>query len=313
MMIVKSCNKTKFALEKRITSNDAGISLSQFLQLNYPQCSRRSLRRQIDDGAVFINDRPIRLAKAVLLEGDCIQCQSPVRQSEKRFLPIKALWEDDRYCVVFKPAGIESDKIPALFDHPFLTLLHRLDKGTSGVLLMAKDRASAQRGWDCFRKRRVVKSYLALIEGAVQLKKTVCLPQRPRLQFKLKPLWELALNDQKASDTAVAITHFETLKSQGAATWLWCRPHTGRTHQIRLHAAYLGHPIVGDVDYGDGSSNQISRLMLHAHRVIIPELGIDVSAKLPGEMSAVAGKFNAILPQEQLNDLEKKFVTLSHQ
>jgi 23S rRNA pseudouridine955/2504/2580 synthase len=233
-------------------------------------------------------------------------------KTEKTFIPsaLKAslenhiLFEDAFIIALNKPSGfavhggsgIDSGVIEALRalrkNAPFLELVHRLDKETSGCLLIAKKRSALRALHELFRGEGIEKTYLALLTGCWQRKK----------------LWveaPLLKNSTQSGERKVLVsragkpaqTFFRRIQRFKEATLVEARPKTGRTHQIRVHAAYLGHPIVADERYGEAFINQkfkqkgYKRLFLHAQKLTFPhpETGkiVALDAPLPAILSTL--------------------------
>lgn len=185
--------------------------------------------------------------------------------------PLEILHEDRDICVVSKPSGLLS--VPGrgmeLSDsaltrlrerHPGAQAVHRLDLGTSGVLVMALHRQAEGVLRRQFQDRRTGKIYLALVEGTVP-------EDRGRIDLPLVRDWPNRPRQKVCFRTGKpSLTLYETVRREEDATLIRLFPHTGRSHQLRVHLASLGHPIVGDNLYGPDPSPS-SRLMLHASRL----------------------------------------------
>ncbi|MBI3212116.1 MAG: RluA family pseudouridine synthase [Simkania negevensis] len=185
------------------------------------------------------------------------------------FLPI--LYEDEDLMVCDKPSGLITDRNlfkKILQEEPYL--VHRLDKETSGVILIAKNKKMQQELETLFRRREILKIYLALVLGKVKEEKGKI---ESRLEVK-KRGGELFVEEAKGEKGQLAITYWQVLKRGKKATLLQCIPKTGRTHQIRVHLSAKGHPILGDLKYG-GESPDCDRLMLHAFKIAFfhPKIG----------------------------------------
>lgn len=185
--------------------------------------------------------------------------------------PLEILHEDRDMCVVGKPSGLLSvpGRGPELSDsalsrlrerHPGAQAVHRLDLGTSGVLAMALHRQSEGILRRQFQDRRTGKVYLALVEGMMP-------EDRGRIDLPLVRDWPNRPRQKVCSRTGrPSLTLYETVRREEDSTLVRLFPHTGRSHQLRVHLASLGHPIVGDNLYGPDLS-PLSRLMLHASQL----------------------------------------------
>ncbi len=207
--------------------------------------------------------------------------QITIIQPSLRFnLENQILYEDDGFIVLNKPSGfavhggsgVNSGIIEALREirpqQKFLELVHRLDKETSGCLLIAKKRSILKILHDFFRGDGIQKTYLALLEGQFQRKKQ--LVDVPLLKNTAQS-GERMVTVNKAGKSAETL--FTRLQQFQEATLVHAAPKTGRTHQIRVHAAWLGHPIIGDSRYGNDQANKAfknrgyKRLFLHAEQL----------------------------------------------
>lgn len=194
------------------------------------------------------------------------------------------LYEDEEVLALNKPSGLavqggtktlrHIDRLLSAWGEGMTRprLVHRLDRDTSGVLLLGKTPAAAARLAGAFAKRRARKTYWALVSGS---------PRPPEGLLQI-PLVKTGVGDRElvvpadpknpAADPAD--TEYVTLaRAAHRATWLALRPLTGRTHQLRVHMLAIGHPILGDLKYGDDASRELSgalKLQLHARRLVIP-------------------------------------------
>lgn len=214
----------------------------------------------------------------------------------------RLLYRDAMILVLNKPAGIavhvtghDTIALDQSFHHLQFglprppALAHRLDRGTSGCLVLGRHRQALIKLGKLFEKQRVNKTYRALVVGTPADAAGVV--SRPILKTGQGSKWKMVLDDAGQE----AITHYRVLASNGALSMVEFSPKTGRTHQIRLHAAYgLGCPVVGDPFYGatEGAfSAQAQPMMLHAEAVEIPlqpsKPAIAVTAPLPEAMAAL--------------------------
>lgn len=219
---------------------------------------------------------------------------------------VSILYQDARLAVIDKPSGIallaDRSGAPCLWDmlpellggKPYL--VHRLDKGTSGVLLIALDQQTQSHLTRAFNRREVEKFYLAWVTGEPERGRTrlIDLPLRRGRKSRYR-----VAGDRSAIATSDAgwrlsgpvdpaglasVTRLRVLTSTRGRSLLALAPRTGRTHQLRVHLAWIGHPIIGDTLYGrPGAANQSApRLALHCHRMVIPGWGSFSAPPDPG-------------------------------
>lgn len=193
----------------------------------------------------------------------------------KKFLALK-IFEDENIFVINKPSGLATQggsgidiSVDDLIATKKWQLVHRLDKDTSGILLIAKNSKSAEFLTDAFRNKTVKKTYLALVKGSMKKKQGVInIPLKKKMFGK---------NEKVAPDFSQgkeAITEFKVLRDEVDFTLLELSPLTGRTHQLRVHCKELGHPILNDVKYGGLKvlqKNICKRLCLHAYKIEIED------------------------------------------
>jgi 23S rRNA pseudouridine1911/1915/1917 synthase len=273
-----------------------------------PQFSRARLQDWIKDGRVLINGAAHR-ASYLVRTGDVADVQpadlAPLRAAAEQ-IPLTILYEDEDLVAVDKPAGmvvhsgagVHSGTLVNALLHRFSSLsraagelrpgiVHRLDRYTSGVLLVAKNDTAHQRLAEQFASRRVEKTYLALVHGKVKL-------EHGRIEKPIArdPRQRVRMTAQLARGRA-AWTEYQVLRRFADFTFLEVRIGTGRTHQIRVHLASIGHPVVGDRLYGApakiGGEPTLARYFLHSHRIRFdqPSTGerITVESPLPGELA----------------------------
>ncbi len=280
--------------------------LDKIVSAHVQDLSRATAQRLIKTGEVTVNGRPSKPSYRVQV-GDEVVVRVPAEMPEEVIpedIPLDVIYEDDVLLVVNKPAGMVVH--PAL-GHPTGTLVnavlaycpqvadvggperagivHRLDKDTSGLILIAKDdatRAALQRQ---FKHRQVVKTYLALVEDQVQPREGVIEAPIGRDKRQRNKMAVVRSGRQ-------ARTLYRVLEYFDDHTLLEVRPHTGRTHQVRVHLAWLGYPVVGDAVYGRRRQRLLrDRHFLHAARIRFthPATGeeVEFKAPLPPKLAAV--------------------------
>jgi 23S rRNA pseudouridine1911/1915/1917 synthase len=291
-----------------LTRDDAGVRLDQLLHAHLPQYSRARLQQWIRNGRVQVNGSACRPSYLVR-RSDVIDVEpaelSPLHATPEA-IPLKILHEDQDVVAIDKPAGmvvhtgagVRSGTLVNALLHHFDTLsraggdlrpgiVHRLDRHTSGVLLVAKNDAAHQNLAEQFASRKIEKTYLALVHGRVKLdqgriEKPITRDPRQRVRMTAR-----------LARGRPAITEYRVLRRFKDFTFLEVRIGTGRTHQIRVHLASIGHPVAGDRLYGApakiGGQPTLSRYFLHAHRIRFthPSTGerITVESPLPAELA----------------------------
>ena len=254
----------------RVREKDIGQRLDIFLSNRLSNSSRSSIQRWIISGCVTVDGEP-RQSKYRLKEGNKVLLVSkPVTASSELIpesIPLEILYEDDSLIVINKPAGMvvhpgagnwRGTLANALLHHFHQVsrlntvrpgIVHRLDKLTSGVLVVAKNEVVHNFLADQFKQREVEKHYFALVHGDLkqpQGKVDISLGRHPQLRTKISTY---------SRRTRRAVTHYRVVKLYSQFSYVDVMPLTGRTHQIRVHFQYLGNPIVGDGTYG----NKITR------------------------------------------------------
>jgi 23S rRNA pseudouridine1911/1915/1917 synthase len=290
--------------------------LDKYLVGCLPEFSRSRLQSLIREGQVAVDGRPAAKSGQTLEQGMTVQVRiPPVEPAEilPESIPLEIVFENEDLLVVNKPAGMvvhpaaghsSGTLVHAALAHaPEMDgiggevrpgVVHRLDKNTSGLILLAKNDAAHRFLQDQFRLRQTEKIYLALVDGR---------PPTPtgRVEAAIgrDPHQRKLMAVVSAAKGRAAVSEYRTLETFGAAvfgthTYLEVHPVTGRTHQIRLHMAFLGCPIAGDTVYGRRRATiPLERHFLHAARLKI---------SLPGETSPRT--FEAPLPPELVKLLE---------
>ncbi len=298
-----------------VAADDAGQRIDNFLAREWRGLPRSRIYRLLRKGEVRVNGGRVK-ADYRLCTGDELRLPPVTVQPAQPGRPDRALvdrllgvviYEDKRLLVVDKPSGvavhggsgISFGVVEALRagrpELKMLELVHRLDRETSGCLVLAKKRSALRELHALFRAGAVEKVYLALVAGDWQLgARTVDLP--------------LAVHRRRGGERHVQVdyeagkpsrTRFSVQAACGSATLLRAEPQTGRTHQIRVHAAACGHPVAGDERYGDAAANArfaklgLRRLFLHAQSIAFADANGNerlFTAPLPDELDAVLAR-----------------------
>ena len=306
----------------RVARDEAGMRLDRWFRVHFPDVGHVYLQKLLRTGQVRVDSRRVE-ANARLEAGAEIRVPHIVRQppkkaaSEQKSAPPAGkadrdliesciLFEDDDILVLNKPFGVavqggtgtrrHIDGILAgmadrFGDRP--RLVHRLDRDTTGVLLIAKKRDIAAKLGRTFQTRAAAKTYWALVKG-------VPVPRQGKIEAALVkasgPEGDRVRKAEAGEQDAAmhATTHYSVIdRVANRAAWVSLKPVTGRQHQLRAHMAMIGHPIIGDNKY-EGGITQImealeTKLHLHARRLVLPhprvgQPQIDVTAPLPAHM-----------------------------
>lgn len=223
--------------------------------------SNKQARAYIDKGLCRVNGVVAKKASQIVVSGSRVEIGELV--VEKLACPI--LYEDEFFMVVNKPCGVTTDeKSIAQYIKKRFFLIHRLDKTTSGLLLLAKSKDIEEQFIELFRARKIQKEYLALVDGRVSREEGVI--DSP-IGVGSRVDGQIVMTTSSRGQQA--ITEWKRLKSVPTATLMQLFPKTGRTHQIRVHMQLLGHPILGDVRYAEKFRCGVlaARPMLHAYRL----------------------------------------------
>ncbi|MCI0343155.1 MAG: RluA family pseudouridine synthase [Planctomycetales bacterium] len=308
----------------KVEASDAGQRLDRFLAARFPERSRTSLQALIRSGEVLVNGRP-RSPSDVVAAGDdvraCLRARpGPSLPPEPR--PLEVLLDDPSFLVIAKPAGIATHPgagqsrgtlvnallalggpLSDLHADPLRPgIVHRLDRDTTGVLLVAKDEQAHAALSGQFQRREVEKEYLAIVEGAPLHDETeiaIALGRDPKRRIRMIP---------KPIGGRSALTRVKVLERFRGFASVACFPKTGRTHQIRVHLSATGTPVCCDDLYGKtgralypsrvrgeapdpAEAPLLSRVALHARRLRFRHPGtgapVEVEAPVPEDLGRV--------------------------
>lgn len=297
--------------EVTVDRREAGLRLDFFLVAAFDGLSRKQAKRLIDGHRVSVKGRIEPMASRTMAAGERVRVTFPEPQAPPEAPSMEVLYEDADCLAVAKPAGIPSGPTrdasrphaaglaEAQAGRP-LTLLHRLDKDTSGVLLLGKTPQFTATLNLAFRSRNVNKIYLAIVRGK---------PPPSFEAFSHLAEGEGGRMRVVRSGGMGAVTTFRTLLSRRTCALVEARPRTGRTHQIRIQLSRVGHPIVGDALYGGEASvrvrdseRPVPRQMLHARALSFehPSLHreLTLEAPLPEDFRTLAEDLFGRLPLE---------------
>ncbi len=289
-----------------------GKRLDKFIASNFPLYSRSFFNRLIDDGHIQLNGATVTKSGIALKEGDSVSIKFPaprdvqVAALQERDLAIEVLFTHPHFLIVHKPAGLlvhppsmqstaatlvdwllvhySSIEDVGYVDRP--GIVHRLDKDTSGILVIPRTNHAHGVFGDLFRERTIDKTYYAIVEGHPDPSGTINLPvgrdpiTKTKMTTKIHRGRSIKMRD--------ATTNYHILEYFDDSALVEVKPITGRTHQIRVHFAAIGHPIIGDPVYGH-KSKLIKRQALHAHSLsfIFEGKAYTFERKVPEDMQTL--------------------------
>jgi RluA family pseudouridine synthase len=312
----------------------SGVRFQDFLERTWPSADRTFLRRLVRDGLATVNYEGVHGHRR-LKPGDFVRLELPEGLTAlpdhrgpknvvdpDRPAALEVLAENDLCLVLDKPPGLPCvpdragrtsgvhGMLPSIRPDEDLRIAHRIDRYTSGCLAIAKGIEGARWLDLCFRERRAEKAYLALVEGVVRRDAFPITRALGPDRKRPGKVTVVAAGQKRSRD---AHTDIEVVERFAAHTLLVARPRTGRGHQIRAHLRSIGHPIVGDVDYGSKGPLHLSdikrgykartgavekplleRMFLHAHRIRLPMpedgVALEAEAQPPADLALVLDK-----------------------
>ncbi|HEV2884626.1 MAG TPA: RluA family pseudouridine synthase [Pyrinomonadaceae bacterium] len=258
---------------------DVGIRLDAYLAARIEGWSRARLQRLIEEEDVLVNGRASKASHKLRL-ADKVEVElvpPPSASFTPENIPLEIVFEDDQLIVINKPAGlvvhpaagVQSGTLANALAFHFQNLstrggairpgiVHRLDKDTSGLMVVAKSESAHENLADQFRAREVFKSYVALVYGVVKqqagsVEQPIARDPRNRTRMAI------------VAGGRGAVSLYKVRRAYNGFTLLDVELKTGRTHQIRVHLSWMKHPVVGDEVYGGGRENSVSDVQLRAH------------------------------------------------
>lgn len=257
------------------------MRLDVYMAKFWPEYSRSQWQKFIEMGLVEVDGKVVTSVRHQLGEDSVVTHKTlPVASFDAQTLPV--VYEDDHVIVINKPAGVLTHAKGAMteefsvaeFVRPRMTekddtnrpgIVHRLDRATSGVIICAKDSETKRLLQKQFQDRKVHKTYFAVVKGVPKLAEA-------KIDLPIERNPKVPSSFRVGAKGKSAVTIYKTLASNDTYSVLELKPQTGRTHQLRVHLAYLGCPIVGDALY-DGGKSPIGRMCLHAKEleITIPE------------------------------------------
>jgi 23S rRNA pseudouridine1911/1915/1917 synthase len=259
--------------------SESGARLDKYVSQKCPELSRTRAQKLIEDGKITVNRQTIKPSFKLQM-GDLVDITIPPPLPSllvPEAIPLKIIYEDNDLIVVDKPAGLTVHPAPGHYSHTLVNALlahipdlasgeptrpgivHRLDKDTSGLIIVAKNETAHMKLADQFKNRTVTKVYRALVQGRLTPEEGIIEADIGRDPRDRKRMAVVNLGRQ-------ARTEYKVLQYLANYTLLEVKPRTGRTHQIRVHLAAIGFPVVGDATYG-AKSAYLSRQFLHAYKL----------------------------------------------
>lgn len=268
------------------------MRLDTFLTRQLPEFSRTHIQKAVKSGGIKVNDKDSKSSQMLKL-GDKIFVHLPPKEefilTSNPKIKLNIIFEDKNVIVVNKPAGLlmhpsiwqEKDTLASglLAHYPPIKdvgdpstssgqenlrpgLVHRLDKETSGIIIIAKNQKSFLHLKNAFQNRQVKKEYIALVNGEIRNSGII---DKPIGRASFVPTKQ----STRAKKTKEALTTYSVIKNYKDFTLLNAQPKTGRMHQIRVHFASIGHPVAGDTKYGRKKIKNLPRHFLHATSLTI--------------------------------------------
>jgi 23S rRNA pseudouridine1911/1915/1917 synthase len=289
----------KNAVDLIVKSN--GVRLDKYIGEKHLGLSRTHAKKLIEEGHITVNAKSAK-ANLKLKMGDRLSIRIPPLDPSHltaEDIPLKIIYKDSDLLVIDKPSGLTVHPTPSNPGHTLVNavlahfpnlpngdnalrpgIVHRLDKDTSGLILIAKNRQALNNLSNQFKKRLVLKTYLVMVKGHLS----------PHRGFIEAPIGRNSHNRKcmaVVENGRDARTEYKVIKYIGDCSLLEVKPETGRTHQIRVHLSAIGYPVLGDTTYGV-KSPLLSRQFVHAHRLgfKLPSSGqfIEFISELPSDL-----------------------------
>ncbi len=277
-------------IELAVSPIEAGNRLDRYLAKQFPLYSRTFFNRLIDEGRIAVNDIAVERASTLIKASEVVSIQFPPERTlekatiQERVPSLEIVHEDKNFLVVYKPAGLlvhapsAASTAVTLVDRLLVSyedlkgvgytdrpgIIHRLDKDTSGILIIPRNALAHKFFGDLFRERNIKKTYFAVVHGHPPTQGVVDLAigRDPVTKTKMTTKFNTKSHEQFRDST----TYYRVVEYFNDAALVEVNPITGRTHQIRVHLASIGHSIIGDPVYGR-KSKLIKRHALHAYRL----------------------------------------------
>ena len=298
--------------EIKAVTESGGTRLDVFVA-EKAECTRSHAKNLIEEGNVTVNGIKAAKSGALLKAGDVVVIVNPAPKEldlSPQDIPLEIVWQDEDFAVVNKPQGMVVHPAPGAYDNTLVNALlfklsslsgingvarpgivHRLDKDTSGLLVVAKNDFAHISLQKQIAEKSAKRYYYALVDGVVQ-----------KDSGEIRNFLARSTADRKkyavAKDGRLAITLYKVVKRYSVYTLMEYELKTGRTHQIRVHSRYIGHPVVGDRTYGGSDAFGLNGQLLHAYKLVLthPRTGEEMTftAPLPDYFQSVLDKLKPI-------------------
>ena len=318
--------------EHTVSKTEAGLRLDKWIKARLPGVPFGLSQKLLRKGAIKINGKKAK-ADARVEPGDIIRVPTlentlkpinhtirPPRAEEAKLLTDNIIYKDERIIAINKPQGLAAQggsgirvSVDALLDHVKFEktdrpkLVHRIDKDTSGILVLARDRLVANDMMEAFKTKTIRKIYYALVVGVPAM-------AEGKIDVKLAGKKNVGRIEKAAVDPdgQYALTYYKVVdKAAGKKlAWVALMPVTGRMHQLRVHMAHIGNPILGDGKYGAKGAfieGLGDTMHLHSRRVILPD-GTDIEAPFPKHIMETLKLFEFTHTQKELRKVEKEML-----
>lgn len=294
----------------------AGLRVDLAINQKYREISRTLAQEMVKSGEIKVGNQVVKPGLK-LKGGEIIAIAFRAEEVEPEIkataLDFPILFEDRYIIAINKPAGLvvhpgagkeKTTVVSAVLGHTTLSpigapsrpgVVHRLDKETSGVMVLAKTREAHRKLAEAFAGHELEKEYVAIIQGHIVNRKG-----RIEVAIERDKIHRKRMKATSSEKGRMAISQFEVIEYLKSATYLKVKILTGRTHQIRVHMAFTGHPLIGDVTYGGKRFERRAEHFLHSHRLILkhPITGKDLVLEAP-----IPERFTQMLEQLRNNTL----------
>lgn len=286
----------------KIDLEDEEERMDKWISSTMPSLSRSYIQKLIKDNNVFVNDKAQKASYRIKAD-DVIRFQIPDASEPSipaEDIPLSILYEDEDILIIDKPKGMVVHPAPGHYSGTLVNavmfhckdnlsgingilrpgIVHRIDKDTTGSLIVCKNDAAHQFIASQLKEHSITRKYRAIVHGRLTLEEGTINAPIGRDEKERK---KMAVNEKNGKP---AVTHYKVLKTFREYSYIECRLETGRTHQIRVHMASIGHPLLGDVVYGNRKTNyHLEGQTLHAMTIglKLPSTGeyLEISAPLP--------------------------------